>query len=133
MNYSTYVPFGLQIGTRVFIQIGLIEHVGLVSDYTPWGKPIVMSISQQKGFVEEPLSEFAKVQGAFRFDYPSKLNSFVVMQRAYSMARKSYNLANWNCEHFASYAHGLPVVSPQVARAATFALAAIAILALARA
>jgi hypothetical protein len=133
MKNVGYVPFGLRIGTIVSTWIGPIEHFGLVTAYTQWGEPVVASISMKDGFARQLLTGFAKAQGTYGFGYPSSLPEYEVLARVYSVADKPYHLANWNCEHFVRYGHGLPPESPQVARATIIAFAAIAIFALAKA
>lgn len=133
MSKVSYVPFDLRIGAIVVTQIGPIEHVGLVVGYTRLGEPIVASISLWRGFVQETLSQFANAQGTYKANYPSHLSGNVVVARAYSVAKKQYHLLNWNCEHFVRHAHGLPLESPQIAKAILAASAIFAAVALARA
>ena len=128
-----YTPYGLRLGTIIATWIGPVEHFGFVCGYTAWGEPIIASISMRAGYTEVPLTRFAEAQGKYTCDYPSSLSEYEVLARAYSVANEPYNLTTWNCEHFVRYAHKLPLQSPQVARAALVAFAAVAIVALSRA
>jgi len=104
----------LGIGHIVRIDCGLYFHFAIVAGHTLYGEPILWSISGVSGHrFQQTLSELT--QGRYWEDvgYWGSLNPTEVLQRAWEIAHRQYNLPTWNCEHFVRYAHGLRPESVQ--------------------
>lgn len=105
----------LNPGTVVAIDVGLIEHVGIVTNHIVAGQPTVISNSFKTGGVaEEPLQSFANGHQVRVIGYLGKLSPSEVVQRARSQIGKAWDLFQWNCEHFVHWAHGLKPKSQQL-------------------
>ena len=102
-------------GTIVAIDNGFYRHVGIVTDRSQNGKPMVISNSfRRRGVFEEQWNDFSCHQNVIIHDYPGRLNSKSVVQRARSRIGTKWNLFDWNCEHFVYWSHGLEPHSPQI-------------------
>ncbi len=119
-------PDSLCPGTVVSVWVfPFFRHKGIVSDRYFGDKPMVISNSARVGAVaEEAWDVFADGQTVHIEGYPSDLASWIVVNRARAYMEAKYDLLTWNCEHLASYAHGLVPRSPQVAFIITAALLA---------
>lgn len=109
-------------GKVIAIRYTLYKHFAIVSDCfdNNNGMPKLISLSYRSSAVQEeswhdvvrgkPIEE-TNIKGNYTQD--------VILARARSCIDRSikYNLLTFNCEHFARYAHGLPVESIQVKRA----------------
>lgn len=114
----------LSAGDVVSIQLGIIEHFGVVSDKYINGVPCIISNSHKKGMVvEESIQEFANGRAITVHQYSGSLNPIQIISRARSRLGESYNLIKWNCEHFIRWATGLEPKSPQVRRATLMTIA----------
>lgn len=93
-----------------------------------------MSLSRQAGgFLEEPLSSFAKGRTVTVDGYLGSLPPAAVMARARLKRGTAYEWSTFNCEHFVRYAHGVKVESPQLQGAVILGLLGLATLFAARA
>lgn len=87
----------------------------MLSEHAIGGERAVVSFSAQaSGFVEEPISIFARGQTVVIEGYLGVLPPEAVMRRARMKRGQAYSLSDFNCEHFVRYAHGVPVESPQL-------------------
>ena len=130
MDYrQVSLPSGAVIGVRS----GLIEHVGIVTDWRIDGMPAVISNSRTHGGVrEETLASFAGKR-ALRIHKPlSDMPGDKVADRARRMVGRRYDALRFNCEHFVRIAHGLKPRSPQLHGALALAVGALAVWRLAR-
>lgn len=111
-----------QPGTVVSVPILLFyHHTAIVSDRWHGGKPMVVSTSARSGGVhEESWDTFAQGRVVAVDGYPGGLPSHEVLRRARSLIGAQYNVLARNCEHLATYVHGLKPQSTQVAL--TFAI-----------
>lgn len=102
-------------GTVVAVDFILFKHVGI---YTGCGT--VISNSRARGGVyEETLSDFGEGRRVEVVGFYGNLPGSHVVNRARSLVGHGWNFFNFNCEHFASWAHGLEAQSPQLRAAAT--------------
>jgi len=102
-------------GTVVSVQVGPVEHYGVVSDLHDGITPYIISNSRRTGRVaEERVSIFSEGKDIKVHGYPSKLSPAMAIARAKSQLGKAYDVLNWNCEHFVRWVHGLKVESPQL-------------------
>lgn len=96
-------------------------HVGVL--FVPSvGEPFVFTAYQGRGVVREPLEAFCAGRShrlVRRIDVPSA----ELVRRIAVVRHRPYNLALWNCEHFASWVETMKPESPQV-RVALFAAGA---------
>jgi len=105
----------LALGDRVSVDCGFFWHVGIVSGYSIYGQPLVISASKRRGIVvEESLDEFSgggpvRHEG-FKRDLPRR----VVVAQMRTMIGQPWHLFR-NCEHVASAAEGRQPTSPQLA------------------
>ena len=106
--------------------LGVVRHVGVVTDAVGPGGYHVLSTSRRTGQTrEEPLAVFAQGQRV-RVEHrlQSPLPRSVVIAHARSLIGTPWNLLTSNCEHTTRRALGLPKASPQL-RAGLVAAAAI--------
>lgn len=119
MHYNIE-PNQLDPGTVIAVRYNMYKHFAIVSDRINNGMPNLISLSYRtSGVQEEPWRlvvgnrniELSCIKG----DYPKE----AVLSRARNCIDKNikYELLTFNCEHFARYAHGLPIESIQVKRA----------------
>lgn len=107
--------WGPPAGTVIRVRHGLYDHVAMLGDHAVGGERAIVAFSAQAGgFVEQPFSAFARGQDVAIEGYLGSLPPAVVMQRARMKRGQVYSLADFNCEHFVRYAHGVPVESPQL-------------------
>lgn len=95
-----------------------VHHAGLVSDRIGSdGQPMILHNSHAyKRVLETTATDFCKRQtGPLRFwGYPSKVPTDEVLKRARAQLGRKWRLVDYNCEHFATGAHGLDPTSPQL-------------------
>lgn len=116
-------------GTVVTIDYGFYKHVGLITDRTMNGMPMIISNSFRKGGVfEESWEEFSCGKKTKISGYPGSLFPHEVLSRARSKIGAGWNLLTWNCEHFVNWSHGMKTRSPQLN---TYAACTISIIGLA--
>jgi hypothetical protein len=97
-------------GTVIAVSAGPITHVGVATD-----QDTVITNSKGHGFVcEQSIDEFSDGRPVKMVGYPGSLQPVEVLRRARSLIGTRYNLLNFNCEHFAWWAHGLRPTSPQI-------------------
>jgi len=108
----------LPAGTVVTTSRGLYSHVGLLTEETFGVERWVISLnpgplgSQVR---EEPLSTFSQGKRVVALPSNFKPAPWAVLARARSGQHPPYSWVNFNCEHFASFARGVPIKSPQIA------------------
>lgn len=113
INLSELTP-----GKVIAIRYPLYKHFAIISDCL--GKdnmPNLISLSYRNSSVQE--ETWHKVVGAKPVEESSIKGNYTqttILTRARSCINNNikYNLLTFNCEHFARYAHGLPVESIQV-------------------
>lgn len=107
----------LMPGTVISVDMGLYDHIGIVTDQYVNGVPAVISNSLKNGGVsEESLADFTGGHLVSTVGYLGNLPVRQVLQRARSKIGTKWDLLLWNCEHFVRWAHGLNPASPQVRR-----------------
>lgn len=118
--HDTIKPNLLEAGTVIAIRYTMYKHFAIVSDRLINGIPNLISLSYRTSKVqEEPwdivVGNRSIEQSFIKGDYSKE----VVLSRARSCIDKNikYELLTFNCEHFARYAHGLPIESVQVKQA----------------
>lgn len=125
-----YLPVGSVVTTPIKETFDLATHFAIVTNQIGWdGLPIVIANSPYKG--GPSLVTWTEFTGGRPYKaafYPGTIPPAQVLQNAYSMFDSQYDLALWNCEHFAYACHGLPPASRQVR--AVIAVAAVTGLAL---
>ncbi|MDQ6984031.1 MAG: lecithin retinol acyltransferase family protein [Ghiorsea sp.] len=105
-------PVGAIVGVPF---LGVLKHVGVISDRIINGKPTVFSASQKTGVVqEEDFDSFSEGKPVKLVNMSGNLSGVEVVQRARSKKGEKYSLFFWNCEHFACWCHGLKVESKQL-------------------
>ena len=105
----------LRVGTVIRVAHDWYHHVALVGDRLSGGERTVLAFSAEaKGFIEQPFSAFARERAVTVEGFLGSLAPEVVMQRARSTRGKPYSWIDFNCEHFARFAHGVDIVSPQL-------------------
>jgi len=110
--------FSLNPAQVIGVRVGLVTHIGIVSDQRADGVPMVISNSLRAGGVaEEPLSVFQGHHPLVPVAQPAVLPAWYVLSRARQMLGTRWNLLTWNCEHFVYWTHGLESKSPQLNRA----------------
>jgi len=98
-------------GTIVSVDVGLVTHLGIISDRAGY----IISNSLRSGQVtEEPVNVFTNGKTIKVHNYPSKKIPEDVIARAKSKIGQAYSLISWNCEHFVRWVHGLKVESKQL-------------------
>ena len=108
----------LKLAQVIGVRVGLVTHIGIVSDRQADGVPMVISNSLRVGGVaEEPLSVFQGSYPLVTVAQPAVLPAWYVLSRARQMLGTRWNLLTWNCEHFVFWTHGLESKSPQLNRA----------------
>ncbi len=92
-------------------------HLGVFTGRTVNGKPTVIHNARRIGkVIEEDLTSFAQGSDIRVLGYPGSLSPSTVISRARSRLEDPWVLTQWNCEHFAFWAHGLDAKSPQARR-----------------
>lgn len=117
MNATLFqpVPALWRIGEVVQVPAGLYFHVALIGDRIVGGERGILAFTPDAGgLIEQPFSEFARGRPVTRVGYLGALPPAIVLQRARMMSETPYSWTEFNCEHFVRYAHGVPVVSPQL-------------------
>lgn len=103
----------LMPGTVVSVNLGLITHLGIVSE-----NATVISASRKSGMVVEQVPhDFSEGNPISVIGYLGELSPLEVIERAREKIGEPYDLFRNNCEHFVTWVHGLEVRSPQVAKA----------------
>lgn len=113
-------------GAVVGVRVGLITHVGIVTDRHVDGQPMVISNSMRSGRVEE--EPWRVFQGPFPLvsvTQPAALPAWQVLSRARQKLGTRWNLFSWNCEHFVAWAFGRNPQSPQLRAGVISGLAAL--------
>lgn len=116
-------------GSVVGVRVGLITHVGIVTDRLADGQPMVISNSMRSGRVEE--EPWYVFQGPFplvSITRPANLPAWQVLSRARQKLGTRWNLFSWNCEHFVAWAFGQQPNSPQLRAGVISGLAALVML-----
>ena len=113
-------PILLVPGTVIAIRYPMYKHLAIVSDRISNGMPYLISLSFRKNGVEEEtwntvVGSHAIEPCSINGDYPKEI--VLLRARSYINRKIKYNLFTFNCEHFARYAHGLPIESVQVKHA----------------
>ena len=121
-------PLHLPPGNVISVETHLFwRHRGIVSDRWHNGRPTVISASARAGCVcEEPWEVFTAGKQAVDEGYPSVLPTWEVLQRARQLIGTPYRILEFNCDHFATLAHGAEPQSTQLG--ATIAVALMAVL-----
>lgn len=102
-------------GTVVGVRVGLITHVGIVTDRLVDSQPMVISNSMRSGRVEEePWSVFQGLYPLVSVAQPAAVPVWQVLSRARQKLGTRWNLFSWNCEHFVTWAFGREPQSPQL-------------------
>jgi hypothetical protein len=74
--------------------------------------------------IESSFEEFISNSQSVHWSYPSNSSPSAVEARARKALGLPYRLLTFNCEHLATWAHGLEPESPQIKLIASFAVAA---------
>lgn len=122
----------LPVGTLVSVSRGLYRHVGLLTEpIHGWERQVISLNPGPAGqqVIEEPLSVFGRGQAVRAVPMKSALPGWAVLSRARSGQHPAYDWLAFNCEHFARFAAGQPIESPQL-RFWSFAAIAIGVVAL---
>lgn len=122
MNFTPMLPMNatsdsLPAGTLVSVSRGLYRHVGLLTEPTGgWERQVISLNPGQFGYqvVEEPLSTFARGKPVRAEPTRTALPDWAVLARARSGQHPAYDWLGFNCEHFARFALGQPIESPQL-------------------
>lgn len=104
-------------GTVVSAGRGLYRHVGLLTEVVPGRPRRVISLNpgpHGRQVIEEDLAQFAQGQDVTVIPPWGELPGEEVLRRARSGLHKPYAWTLFNCEHFARFAHALPLESPQL-------------------
>lgn len=108
----------LSAGTIVTTPRGLYSHIGILTEEVFDSERWVISLnpglpgSQVR---EEPLSVFSQGKPVFARPGQAPTAPWAVLARARSGRHPSYSWVTFNCEHFANFALGTPIKSPQIA------------------
>lgn len=104
------------VGAIVYVPfLGVLKHVGVISDKTINGEPTVISASQKTSMVkEETFEDFSEGKPVELTGISGSLTGMEVVRRARSKVGVKYQLFSLNCEHFARWCHGLKVESKQL-------------------
>lgn len=108
----------LPAGTLVSVSRGLYRHVGLLTELTFAQERQVISLNPgapRHQVIEESLSAFARGNPVRVVTMSTTLPSWTVLARARSGKHPQYAWATFNCEHFARFALGHKLDSPQLA------------------
>jgi hypothetical protein len=112
-----YAPGAILAVPEMTDSIGVVVHKGIQSDRAGWdGFPTVLHSSKlYRRALETTMTEFAsRATGPVRSEgYPGRLPAWRVLQNARSKVGVPWRLEQ-NCEHFATWAHGLVPNSPQL-------------------
>lgn len=122
----------LAAGTVVSVSRGFYCHVGLLTEPTFAQERQVISLNPgdpHHQVIEESLSAFARGKPVSIVPMATTLPSWAILARARSGQHPQYAWTAFNCEHFARFALGRKLESPQLA-ACTFAALAIGFAAL---
>lgn len=108
----------LPAGTLVSVSRGLYRHVGLLTETTFAQERHVISLNPgalHHQVIEESLSAFARGNPVRVVPMTTTLPSWAILARARSGQHPQYAWAAFNCEHFARFALGHKLESPQLA------------------
>ena len=95
--------------------LGVLKHVGIITDKVVNGKPTIISASNKTGVVqEETFDSFSEGKEVKLINKSGNLTGVEVVRRARSKKGEKYNLFSSNCEHFVCWCHGLKVESEQL-------------------
>lgn len=86
-----------------------IWHLGIYTD-----QGTVIDTTPQNGTSERSLADFADGKEVLDGGYPGSLQNWLVVENAKRMIGQAYSVAQSNCEHLVSQAHGLNKSSPQL-------------------
>lgn len=112
-SFATLSP-----GTVVSVSRGLYRHVGLLTEPTFVQERQVISLNPgapHHQVIEESLSAFARGNPVSIVPMAMTLPSWAILGRARSGQHPQYDWAVFNCEHFARFALGHKLESPQLA------------------
>jgi hypothetical protein len=121
-------PNFLQLGTVVTVPmkkwLGIPRHFGLITGNMGFDgfTTVIANAPDAGGPAEVTWSKFTDgllYEHAF---YPSDLLPYQVLHNTLLYWNTPYDLADWNCEHFAYACHGLPPRSRQVEIAAAVSI-----------
>ncbi len=118
MPTSNYIHLNkLKPGKVIAIRYSLYNHFAIISDVFENGMPKLISLSFRTSAVQE--ESWHKVVGNHLVEESNIRGNYTkdtILARARSCIGEDikYNLFTFNCEHFARYAHGLPIESIQV-------------------
>lgn len=100
-------------GTIVGVWIGMIQHVGILTD----SGTVIANSFVHGGVTELSVPKFTIGKRLSLKGYPGRLSSQEVIANARAEIGQPWNLLKNNCEHFVRRAHGVPPHSPQLQRA----------------
>lgn len=113
-------------GDVVAVRVGPFKHLGVVSDRTHRGTPMILSRSRRLGYAaEEPLGVFTQGGRVYHRGYLGRLPREEVVRRARARLNSRWDLLTANCEHYVYEAHGLRPQSPTLRGASQVAAAAL--------
>lgn len=108
-----------QPGTIISIDMGLYNHIALVTDTIVAGLPTVISLSEEhKTVVEEPWLRAVGQRRVRLYSEQGRLSPHEVVRKARSFIGRIKWSWLFNCEHFARAIHGLDVKSPELRKLA---------------
>jgi hypothetical protein len=108
----------LPAGTLVSVSRGFYRHVGLLTEPTFAQERQVISLNPgapRHQVIEESLSAFARGNPVRVVPMATTLPGWAILARARSGQHPQYAWAAFNCEHFARFALGHKLESPQLA------------------
>lgn len=113
-------------GEVIRVHEGGYTHWALVSDRWHGGFPMLISLSRRcRRVAEECWVDVVAGKAWDSLGFLGELGADEVLRRARSKLEEveSYSLLNWNCQHFAHWAHGLAPESPELSDTLQWALA----------
>lgn len=108
----------LPAGTMVSVSRGLYRHIGLLTEPIFGQERQVISLNPGAPchqVIEESLTAFARGKVVQVTTMATALPSWAILARARSGQHPQYGWATFNCEHFARFALGIELESPQLA------------------
>ncbi len=109
-----------------------VWHFGVFIGWNSLGIPIVMHNAKNGGVEEVTLEAFCEGQPVYMVKRAKPGTAHLVVRRALALRGIRYDLINFNCEHFASVAHGEAPESKQLQVAGWTAVAAFTLYAFGR-